>query len=624
MTAELTRDDDADELPPGTPLCGGALVIEACLGRGGVATVYRVRDADGRHLALKMMVTDRASDGDQRERFENEWRILHALRGLPYVVAVEHNGRHDDGRPLFTMDLLQAPTLADLLIDREVTVLRACRVIREVAHALDDLHTRGVIHRDIKPDNIVVEPDRVRLLDFGFAYSRGSDQVPRLAGLTGVEHRPGTLLYMAPEQADGEDPAPSFDIYALAVTLYEALVGHAPNSELPPVLMMAHKCRGGPQELSIEGRVHGLPRGLVKLVDEGLRRRPQDRVQSAGEFRDRLDAVIEELGDRDLPAGIQDRPEEAAGMLEEPEVTLPFLPAHLRAVAQAAATTEPASSREVRPAIGGGRGDTRRLGPEEVGAAFAAREGSPDVSPTEVESKSPKAVPSPSSLAEAPEPEPKAVPIVSTSAEEPPQPAPTTTSRRPWIVAVVVLLVLLVLSLWWGLNRGQSQGVVPSRDASAGDARPDPKIEPGPSTEPKPTAEPELPVPEPEPDQLTPEPELAEPEPPIPGPEPETKRRRPKGTKRKRPRPTPAVVEEPPCTDVAGDSRAAVRSKQWTRVLKLTKSSRCWEDEGLRTYLRAQAFSELRRYSECAALSSSSNPETKRMALSCATQIDQE
>ncbi|MEX1364483.1 MAG: serine/threonine-protein kinase, partial [Nannocystaceae bacterium] len=378
MSAELIRDDH-DELLPGTTLCGGTLVVEALLGSGGVATVYRVHDLEGRTLALKLMRERRAADGDQRERFDNEWRILHALRGLPYVVTVDRSGRNDDGRPLFTMELLQAPTLADLLIDREVTVTRACRVIREVAHALADLHTRGVIHRDIKPDNIVVDEDGIRLLDFGYAYSRGNEQVPRLAGLTGTDHRPGTPLYMAPEQAEGEPPTPQFDVYGLAVSLFEALVGHAPYSDMPTALMLANKCRGH-EEISIEGRVNGLSPKLVALVGEGLRRDPQHRIKTAAVFRDRLDAVLEELGDRDYPAGIQDPPEAASGEIETREPTLTFLPSQIAQVERAIETKAPKTERVarpegVRPAVGGGRGLTQRLTPDVVGEVIARSEG---------------------------------------------------------------------------------------------------------------------------------------------------------------------------------------------------------------------------------------------------------
>lgn len=328
MPEEQPPEIDPDDLPPGTRLCGGRFVIEACLGRGGVASVYRVRASDGRRLALKLMVTRRAADGDQRQRFDNEWLIGKALRGRPYVVAVDQAGRHDDERPCFTMELVEAPTLAELITHRELTVVAACRVVREVADALDDLHGRGVVHRDIKPDNIMVTSQGVRLLDFGYAFTRGSDHMPSTAGLTRVEHRPGTPLYMAPEQADGAPPAPSFDVYALAATLHEALVGHAPYSDLPPALMMAHKCGGAEGEPSIVGRTVGLSKRLEQLVDEGLRRRPAERVRSAAEFRDRLDAVLVELGDSDRAAGLELRPVVVGGVLDGDELDASHVPTH--------------------------------------------------------------------------------------------------------------------------------------------------------------------------------------------------------------------------------------------------------------------------------------------------------
>ncbi|MCH9679819.1 MAG: serine/threonine protein kinase, partial [Deltaproteobacteria bacterium] len=299
----------ADELPIGSTICEGRFTIEAILGRGGVATVYRVATEGGRSVAVKVMLEDRAQDPDQRDRFDNEGRILEGLGEVPYVPGFVGRGhlQSPDRRPYIAMELSQGPTLDRLLRGQRVAahtrVRRACTVVRNVADALADLHSRGVIHRDIKPSNIAVEGDAVRLLDFGYAHSAGDGELPSTAGLTMVEHRPGTYLYMAPEQALGQAPGPSFDVYALAVTLFEALAGRAPFQDLPPSEMARLKCEPKEPEISIAGRVFGLPSDLEELVDHGLRRLPGERIASAAELRDQLDTVLAKLpiGDDESP-----------------------------------------------------------------------------------------------------------------------------------------------------------------------------------------------------------------------------------------------------------------------------------------------------------------------------------
>ncbi len=341
-----------DELAIGTRICDGRFIIDAVLGRGGVATVYRARTDAGERLAIKVMLSERADDPAQRERFANESRILAGLRGAPYVVDILESGHLSppDGRPYIAMELLGGQTLDRFLRGRTTArarIGRACRVVRQVASALADLHARGLVHRDIKPENIVVEASgAVRLLDFGYAHSSGTGDLPDTAGLTRAEHRPGTYLYMAPEQTIGYPPAPSFDVYALAVTLYEALVGHPPNHELVVAEMARIKCEMREPELSIAGRVFGIPPQLEALVDEGLRRVPTERVASAAQFRDRLDEIMAELpppsGEEPDPAVLSFSPEARVG--EEPIVdTLrsPPVTARVSASAPAVAPAEP-------------------------------------------------------------------------------------------------------------------------------------------------------------------------------------------------------------------------------------------------------------------------------------------
>ena len=234
---------DPDDLPSGTILCGGRYVIESRLRRGELSTAYRVYTSDGHWTVLELMAARHGDDEQQQARFEQQWEALRSLRGRPYALAVEAGIGHHEGRPFFTRELLEAPTLAELVLAGEVTVQRACQVLRDVADALDDLHGRGMAHGALEPAHVVVTPDGVRLIDFDVV-SECDDEDPTNA----------TAVASA-----------TADVDALAFTLHEALAGLDRDGALPP----------------------GLPTALVQLMDEG--------APSAAAFRGRLDAVLQAL-----------------------------------------------------------------------------------------------------------------------------------------------------------------------------------------------------------------------------------------------------------------------------------------------------------------------------------------
>lgn len=299
---------DTEDLRPGVRLCAGRFTLEHRLGRGGVATVYQAIDTHTHsRVALKVISAVRG-DAQEQTRFENELVIGDRLGSHPNLVRPLACGRvaELDGRLFLASELVAGPTLADLVIVRPLPVDRACRLVRDVACGLLHMHRRGVVHRDVKPANVMIEPlpngsERARLLDFGYAFALEHALLPSAARLTAVDERPGTKHYMAPEQVLGQPPAPSFDVYALAVTLFEALVGQPPFHADSPVEIARRKVDADEPEFSISGRRPDLPNRLVDLIDHGLRRRAADRPRDMQAFIEELDDVLRD------PASTDDR-----------------------------------------------------------------------------------------------------------------------------------------------------------------------------------------------------------------------------------------------------------------------------------------------------------------------------
>jgi serine/threonine protein kinase len=263
----------ADVLPPlapGAPLLGGRFVVDGILGAGGMGVVYAVREAaTGRRLAMKTVRTasPRALHGLHREYLR-----LAALRHRN-IVAVD--GMHDDGtRCLFTMEAIAGePLLAHVRPGGRLDVRRLRRAMGQLVGALHYLHASGIVHRDVKPSNVLVADGRVVLLDFGLALHAGDD------GADGNDTS-GTPAYMAPEQAAGQRVGPAADWYALGVLLWEALAG-----ALPP---LAAAGRGEVPVRRVPDTVpRGLPADLVALTrallvaDPAVRAVPRRRWWSA-------------------------------------------------------------------------------------------------------------------------------------------------------------------------------------------------------------------------------------------------------------------------------------------------------------------------------------------------------
>jgi CHASE2 domain-containing sensor protein len=207
---------------PESVIAGHRLI--SLIGRGGMGVVYEsVQLTLDRPVALKLINPARADDEEFRTRFVRESRVAAGLEH-PHVIPV-YEARDDSGLLFIAMRLVRGPSLADVLAsEAPLAPAHAARLVSQIAAALGAAHARGLVHRDVKPANILLhERDHAYLTDFGVTRELGSE-----SGLTAVGERIGTVDYMSPEQCRGERVGPAADIYSLGCVLFEALTGRVP------------------------------------------------------------------------------------------------------------------------------------------------------------------------------------------------------------------------------------------------------------------------------------------------------------------------------------------------------------------------------------------------------------
>jgi len=284
----------------------GQLVVERELGRGGMGVVYFARDVMlDRAVAMKVLPPHLAAQEEMRERFLREARTAARL-AHPNVVPV-YRADEIDGAAFFTMAYIEGEALAERIRDRgPLAAAEGVRIFREVAWALAYAHARGVVHRDVKPENILLDRQTGHALvsDFGIARQADASRLTQ-AGLV-----LGTFHYMSPEQVSGADLDGRSDVYSLGIVMYQALSGKLPFDGLTaPAVLMAHATKRAPPLHAIAPSV---PASLVAIVDRCLEKRAEDRFPTCEMLADALDDALEAV-----PSTIQSLPEGMPPVISE-------------------------------------------------------------------------------------------------------------------------------------------------------------------------------------------------------------------------------------------------------------------------------------------------------------------
>ena len=263
------------ELAPGSAFAGYR--IERVLGRGGTSVVYLAEDLRlGRKVALKLLAPWLDDNGNGRERFLRESRLAASL-DHPNVVPIYEAGEHE-GQPFIAMRYVAGTDLrATLDVEGRLDPDRALAIVHQIAAALDAAHARGLVHRDVKPGNVLIADDgNVYLSDFGLTRRLDGDSS------LGATRFAGTLDYAAPEQFEGKPLDGRADQYSLGCVLFECLTGAPPfRREIPAALMRAHLEDPPP---SVTEALPGLPSAIDAVVARALAKNPGHRYPSCGEM----------------------------------------------------------------------------------------------------------------------------------------------------------------------------------------------------------------------------------------------------------------------------------------------------------------------------------------------------
>lgn len=317
------------------------------LGAGGMAVVWKARDRLlGREVAVKVLHPGLSHDADFVERFRREARHAASLSHAN-VAAVYDTG--DSGTPFIVMELVDGSSLHRILKSGgPMPVQQVARVARAILAALGQAHARGLVHRDVKPGNVLVASDgTVKVTDFGIA--KGLEEV---SGLTQTGTLMGTASYLSPEQASGQPATPASDLYGTGCLLYECLTGTPPfTGDTPVAVAVQHQRDPVPP---LRERRPDVPAGLEAVVNRALEKDPARRYASAAE----MDAAIAATG---LDLNPDEQPTVLAPVAAAPTVAMSA------GYASTASSTQVIRRRQPPPSKTG-----RILGLAAVGLAVAA------------------------------------------------------------------------------------------------------------------------------------------------------------------------------------------------------------------------------------------------------------
>ena len=270
------------------------------LGEGGMGAVYLAEQISmARKVALKVLQGNYASDEEFIGRFRREARLAASLNH-PYIVTVYDFDQGDDGALFIAMEYIDGKSLTEVIRrDGPLDIGRAARLGIQIAEGLEAAHRSGVIHRDIKPDNIMVVGDedfeKVKLMDFGIARLRDSGTMSRLTRAGVIM---GTPAYMAPEQAEGAEVSERTDIYALGIVLYEMLSGSVPFRASTPGAVLVKQIQERP--LALRSLRREIPAAIESMVMQALEKDPSKRQRDMREVAQGLKRIERPAADESM------------------------------------------------------------------------------------------------------------------------------------------------------------------------------------------------------------------------------------------------------------------------------------------------------------------------------------
>jgi predicted Ser/Thr protein kinase len=288
----------------------GRYELEELVGHGGMSSVYKAHDALlERYVALKVLHEQYSEDEEFVERFKREARSVAQLQH-PNIVTVIDRGQQD-GRQYIVFEYIDGENLKELVVRKgRLDVREALEIALEIARGLAFAHEHGLVHRDVKPQNVLLNGDgRAKVTDFGIARSRDVEQSVTQTGTV-----LGTSNYIAPEQASGQPVDEHTDVYSLGVVLYEMLTGELPfPGDNFVAVAIKHVHESPPNALDKRG---DLPLRVAAAVDRALEKDPEHRFPTMDAFAAELEACVAELGREDgsvtavIPAARRLRPQQ--------------------------------------------------------------------------------------------------------------------------------------------------------------------------------------------------------------------------------------------------------------------------------------------------------------------------
>jgi eukaryotic-like serine/threonine-protein kinase len=279
------------------------------IGGGGMGVIYEAEDLRlGRHVALKFVPENVVGDRKSLDRFEREARAASRLNH-PNICTI-HDIEDNNGHPFIVMEKLEGESLKQRMKAKPLELENLLDIAVQVAQALEALHAKGIIHRDIKPGNVfITHTGQIKVLDFGLAkISRdgvpASDDTPYEDSLTAIGVVPGTAVYMSPEQARGEDLDPRSDIFSFGIVLYEMATGQKPfrgTNVVTTLDAMLHKKPASPRSLN-----PALPAALEGVIGKAMEKDRSLRYQNASQIKADLQRLKEESESAQIKAVSRD------------------------------------------------------------------------------------------------------------------------------------------------------------------------------------------------------------------------------------------------------------------------------------------------------------------------------